>query len=64
MSLVGIHLSENPGIDIDGALKRYFHKKLICKRKSDFSTVRTVDMTQFENAVKRQHPKINHAMFQ
>ena len=62
-SLVGIHLSENPGIDNEGKIKRYFHKKVRCKLISDFSTVRTLDFTPFENVVKKQHPNVNHAMF-
>ena len=59
-SLVGIHLSENPGLTQE--VKEYIFQRVHCK-DSDFKHLRVVDLSTYENQLKKQNLKINHKMF-
>lgn len=49
-SLIGIHLSENPGLSPD--LKKFIHDRVHCK-PSDFEELNIIDLRKFENSMKK-----------
>lgn len=60
-SLIGIHLSENPGLDDD--TRKYLYERVRCK-DSDFAVPRPLDLHIHEERVKATNAQVNHRMFQ
>lgn len=59
-SVIGIHLSENPGLN--DITKSYIFDRVRCK-KSDFEFPRPLDLHVHEERVKNTNPVANHRMF-
>jgi len=60
-SLIGLHLSENPGLNVE--TRQYLFNRVKCKQ-SDFSKHSCLHIAKLEDKIKNNNAAINHRMFQ